>query len=203
VKGLQSADVAFDGFSADTWGKGGNPREKVGFRGRIRGRDRAAVSPPNKLFEGFAGSIIDSSSGAGEAVPEVERDEIGLVNASSPAVPEGFSDLMRYWMVEGSILVPLSQDVGSIDPHIWAIDERLPVLAGARDKQSFSTVGAGCVVQGSGSSLRHNQILAILRICKFYFGKGIYWICPVFGGGMGPMFNLQNPKTGLVSGSEC
>ncbi|KAJ7256615.1 hypothetical protein C8J57DRAFT_1235473 [Mycena rebaudengoi] len=56
--------------------------------------------------------------------------------------PEGFSDLMRYWTVEGSILAHLSQDFGSPDPHIWAIDGRLPILGGARDKLSFSSVGA-------------------------------------------------------------
>jgi hypothetical protein len=94
--------------------------------------------------------------------------------------------------VKGSILVRLSQDFGNVDPHIWAIEGRIPILGGAGDQLLFSGVGPGCVGKDFSGSLRHNQILAILRGMST-FGR-VYWICPIFGGGMGPMSNLQNPK---------
>ncbi|KAJ7209047.1 hypothetical protein C8J57DRAFT_1484381 [Mycena rebaudengoi] len=104
--------------------------------------------------------------------------------------PEGFSDVMRYWTVEGSIPVCLSQHFGSIDPHIWAIDGRSPVLPGARDKLSFF---------GVGRAMLCGVLAAVCDTAKFWLYYGVYWICPIFGGGMGPMSNLQNPKTGYFN----
>jgi hypothetical protein len=86
----------------------------------------------------------------------------------------------------------LNWDFGSMDPHIWATDSGLLDLAGARGKGLFSGVGGGCTWQSFGGDLRNDPILAILRSIAT-FGTS-YSRVPIFGGGMGPMWNLQNPK---------
>jgi hypothetical protein len=88
--------------------------------------------------------------------------------------------------------VRLSQDFGSMDPHRWAIDGRLPGLRGPTGKFLFSSVGALWYVQGFDGNLRNNRIVAKLRSIAT-FGR-VYRVYPKFGGDMGGRFNLQNPK---------
>ncbi|KAJ7254464.1 hypothetical protein C8J57DRAFT_1236705 [Mycena rebaudengoi] len=105
---------------------------------------------------------------------DIERNDPVV---SSPTAQKGDFDLLSLWQGLGVVKrsdvgdqgifelderldgggVHLSQDFGSIDPYIRAIDGRLPILGGARGKLSFSIVGAGSVVREFSGSLQNTR----------------------------------------------
>jgi hypothetical protein len=86
MKRLQRANIALDRLAADRGRERRDPRKKVGLRRWLGGKDGIAILARNEALKRFAGSIVDSSSGARKSVPEIEGDEVRLVNPSSPAV---------------------------------------------------------------------------------------------------------------------